>query len=146
MVQQNGVCHMKSVQDIEFEKQVKERKQDLMEKYRAQNVEKGETAASTRIQNTETLRSSDTGEEYSTPLPRRRREERDEIEGRVVVSEVSNGLRSTPAPKSESDSELHNDRQLKRTPSFRLNAGKCQHNWIRFSNVVLHPNIMQKKR
>lgn len=137
MVQQNGVCHMKSIRDIEFEKQVKERKEELVEKYRAQNEEKVKTAASTRIQNAETLRSSDAAEEYHTTVQWRWKEERDEVEGTVRSSHVSNRLRSTPAPKPESDSEL-NDKQLVRTPSFRLNAGECQHNWILFSNVFLH--------
>lgn len=138
MVQQNGVCHMKTVQDTEFEKRVKEGKQEPMESYRAQNVEKRETAASAHIQNTETLRSIDTGEEYSTTLQRRRREERDEMEGRVSVRQVSNGLHSTPAPKPESYLELHDDRQLNRTPSFRLNAGKCQRSWISFLYVLFY--------
>lgn len=142
MVQQHGVCHMKSIQEVEFEKQVKERKQELMELFRAQNVEKSEMAASRSIQHVESVRSIDAGEEYNTTLQRKKKEERDEIEGRVDVSQVSNGLRSTPAPKPESDSELNNDRQLNRTPSFRLNSGKCQHHWLPFSNVVLHHNIM----
>lgn len=125
MVQQNGVCHMKTVQDIEFEKQVTKRKQELIQSYRVPNVEKSETVASRHMQNTETLRSSYTGDDYSTILQRRRKEERDEIEGRVSVGDVSNRLYSTPAPKPESDSTLHDDKQLNRTPSFRLNAGKC---------------------
>ncbi|GLD66334.1 uncharacterized protein AKAME5_001773600 [Lates japonicus] len=121
MVQQNGVYHMKTAQERELEKRVNERKRELMESYRAQKEERRETVASTRITDTETQRSIDRGEEYSATFDRRRRQERDEMEARVGVSQVSNGLHSTPAAERQSYSELHDDRQVKRTPSFRLN-------------------------
>lgn len=126
MVKENGVYYVKTAQERELEKRVKDRKRELMESYRAQKEERRETAASTRVPNTETLRSVDRGEEYSTALERRKREERDVMDGRVDVSQVSNGLHSTPAPERQSYSEPHNGRQVKRTPSFRLNAGKRQ--------------------
>ncbi|XP_040002888.1 uncharacterized protein LOC120800682 [Xiphias gladius] len=119
MVQQNGVYHMKTVQERELEKRVKERKKELLESYRAQKEERRETVASTRITNTETQRSIDRGGEYSIALERRRRQERDEMDGRVGVSQ---GLHSTPVPERKSYSELDDDRQVKRTPSFKLNA------------------------
>ncbi|XP_040891071.1 uncharacterized protein LOC121180027 [Toxotes jaculatrix] len=122
MVQQNGVYHMKTVQERELEKRVKERKRELMESYRAQKEERREAVSSKCIPNTETQRSVDRREEYSTMLENSRRQERDEMEGRVGLSQVSNGLHSAPAPEPQSDSELHDDRLMKRTPSFRLNA------------------------
>ncbi|KAM9363246.1 uncharacterized protein ABDE67_014581 isoform 2-T2 [Symphorus nematophorus] len=122
MVQKNGVYYMKTVQERELEKRVKDRKRELMESFRAQKEERRETVASRHIPNTETLRSVEGGEEYSTILERRRREERDVMEDRMGVSQVSNGLHSTPAPERPSYSEPYNDRQVKRTPSFRLNA------------------------
>uniref|UniRef100_A0A4W6FUJ1 AIG1-type G domain-containing protein n=1 Tax=Lates calcarifer TaxID=8187 RepID=A0A4W6FUJ1_LATCA len=107
MVQQNGVYHMKTAQERELEKRVNDRKRELMESYRAQREERREMVASTRITDTETQRS--------------RRQERDEMEARVGVSQVSNGLHSTPAAERQSYSESHDDREVKRTPSFRLN-------------------------
>ncbi|XP_070775638.1 uncharacterized protein [Enoplosus armatus] len=120
MVQTHGVYYMKTTQERELEKRVKERKRELMESYRAQKEEKRETASS--MHNTETQRSIDRGEEYSAALERRRRQEMEQMEGLVGVSQASNGLHSSPAPEQESYSEPRDDRQVKRTPSFKLNA------------------------
>ncbi|XP_042341897.1 uncharacterized protein LOC121942684 isoform X2 [Plectropomus leopardus] len=119
LVQRSGVYHMKSVQERELDRRVKERKRELMESYRAQK-EKRETFASTHIPNTETRRSLVEGEDYSTALERRGREERDEMDESISVRQRSNGLHSNPA--TEWYSESNEDRQVKRTPSFRLNA------------------------
>ncbi|XP_078137214.1 uncharacterized protein LOC144537391 isoform X2 [Sander vitreus] len=124
MVKENGEYHVKTAQERELEKRVKDRQKELMESYRAQKEERRETVASTHIQSTETRRSIDR-EENSAALERRRRRRRggrDEIEGSVSVSQRSNGLHSTPAPEQQSYSETRDDRQLNRTPSFRLNA------------------------
>lgn len=123
MVRKNGVYTKKSAQEKELDKRMRDRKQELMESYRAQKEERMERTASTHIPNTETQRSNDSGEDYSTTWERRRREERDVMDGRVGVSQVSNGLHSTPAPERQSYSEPHEVTQVKRTPSFRLNAG-----------------------
>ncbi|XP_069024388.1 GTPase IMAP family member 8 [Embiotoca jacksoni] len=119
MVQKNGVYQKKTVQERELERRVKERKQELMENYRAQKESKRRAVVSTSVQNTETL---DIGEECINVLERRRRAEREEIVGKVGVSEVSNGLHSTPAPERQSYSDPCVDKQLNRPPSFRLNA------------------------
>ncbi len=126
MVVQNGVYYMKTAQERELEKRVKERKRELMESYRAQKEERREMIASKHILNTETLRSIDGGNENSITIKRRKNDERDVTEGRVDMSQVSNGLHSTPAPEQQSYSESQADRQVKRTPSFRLSAGKSQ--------------------
>ena len=86
MVEKNGVYCMKTAQERDLEKRVKDRKRELMESFRAQKEERRETAASRHIPNTETLRSVEGGEEYSTILERRRREERDVIEERTGLS------------------------------------------------------------
>lgn len=119
MAQQNGLCPVTTVQDPE--KRVQEAKQELRQRYIAENVE--ETLAQSR--SLVSLRSSDMGDEHGSILQRRRKERRDEVEGRVGVSQVSNGLQSTPAPKPESSSDVEDEGQLNRTPSFRLSAGRC---------------------
>ncbi|XP_035856118.1 uncharacterized protein LOC116040480 isoform X2 [Sander lucioperca] len=118
MVKENGEYYVKTAQERELEKRVKDRKKELMESYRAQKEERRETVASTHIQSTETRRSINR-EENSAALERRKRGGRDES---VSVSQRSNGLHSTPAPEQQSYSETHDDRLLNRTPSFRLNA------------------------
>lgn len=140
MVSKNGVYYMKTAQERDLEKRVKERRRELMESYRAQKEERRETVASTHITNTETKRSIDRGEERSAALESRRREERDVMEGRVGVSQVSNGLHSTPAPEQQSYPEQRDDRSVKRTPSFRLNAGKRQ------ENLALDPIFVSCKK
>uniref|UniRef100_A0A3P8UBW5 AIG1-type G domain-containing protein n=2 Tax=Amphiprion percula TaxID=161767 RepID=A0A3P8UBW5_AMPPE len=127
MVQKNGVYYMKTAQERDLEKRVKDRKRELMESYKAQKEEKRKTFVSTSIPNTEML---DKGEENISYLEskrrreemERRREEREEMERRVNVSQVSNGLHSTPVPEQQSGSESRDIRQANRTPSFRLNA------------------------
>lgn len=123
MAKENGAFYMRTAQERELEKRVKDRKQELMENYRAQKEERRETVASKHITNTKT-QSIDRGEECITFLERRRREERDVMEGIGDVSQVYNGLHSTPAPEQQSYSEPPNGRQVMRTPSYRLNAGK----------------------
>ncbi|XP_034716033.1 uncharacterized protein LOC117936762 [Etheostoma cragini] len=121
MVKENGEYYVKTAQERELDKRVKDRKSELLESYRAQKEERKETVASTHIQRTEIRRGIDR-EEKSAAWEKRRREGRDEIEGNVSVSKRSNGLHSTPAPEQESYSEMHYERQLNRTPTFRLNA------------------------
>lgn len=125
-----------------MEKRVQDRKQEL---YRAQTEERRETVASTQSPNTETRRSVDRGEEHSIALESRRREERAEMDRSVTVSQRSNGLHSTPAPEHQPYSEPQDDRQTRRTPSFRLNAGKCIHFYSHIFSTV-HIDIMLKKK
>lgn len=125
MVKEKGVFSVRTAKEKELEKRVKDIQQEVMENYRVQKEERRETVASSHITNTKTQRSLDRGEEYITSLEGRR-EERDVMEGRLNVSQVSNGLHSTPAPQQHSYSEPHIDRQETRTPGFRLSAGKSQ--------------------
>ncbi|XP_027139432.1 uncharacterized protein LOC104926685 isoform X2 [Larimichthys crocea] len=121
MVKKNGVYLVKTAQERDLEKRVRDRKRELLESYRAQKEERGRET-STHILNTETQSSVERAEECINTSERRRREEResDAMEERVSVRQRSNGLRSTPAPERER--EPPPDREVKRTPSFRLNA------------------------
>ncbi|XP_029355216.1 uncharacterized protein LOC115041684 [Echeneis naucrates] len=122
MVQQNGIYHMKTVQEIELDKRVRERKRELMENFRAQKEERREATTSTRVTTTDVKRSFDQGEAYSASLASRRRQGSNDTEGGVSPSQVSNGLHSSPAPEQQSYSDTRDGSQLIRTPSFRLNA------------------------
>ncbi|KAL6110154.1 uncharacterized protein ACO6RY_19297 [Pungitius sinensis] len=117
MVSKNGVFYMKTVQERELEQRVKDRKRELLESYRAQKEERKEAVASTHIPKTETQRSG----EDRTDSERGRRDQREEMEQSVAVSQRSNGLHSTPAPQQRSSSEPLSDRQPISTPSFSLN-------------------------
>ncbi|XP_058496092.1 uncharacterized protein LOC131466689 isoform X2 [Solea solea] len=120
MVQQNGVYHMKTTQERELEKQVSERRQEIMGSYRSQREEMRDVT-SRRIVTTETQRSIISGDEGGSTSVRRRQETYDR-EGGVSVTQAANGLHSAPSPERQSYSELYDDRQGNRTPSFRLNA------------------------
>ncbi|XP_026158442.1 uncharacterized protein LOC113127816 isoform X2 [Mastacembelus armatus] len=122
MVQQNGVFYKKTAEDREFEKQVKEIKREPTESYRVQKEEERETVGSTHITSTETENSFRRVNHYSIILERKRRQEREKMDERVNVSQVSNRLHSTPAAERQSYSEPQDDSQLTRTPSFKLNT------------------------
>ncbi|XP_078146699.1 uncharacterized protein LOC139922986 isoform X2 [Centroberyx gerrardi] len=129
MVQKNGGCYLKTAEDREMERRVKEREQELREKYRVKMEEQRETTESRHIPNTETQRNREgEREEYgyrsTAALERRREGERDEMEGRVSVNSVANGLHSAPAAESPSHPEPRSDSTLqpKRSSSFKLNA------------------------
>ncbi|KAM7419079.1 hypothetical protein PAMA_016273 [Pampus argenteus] len=122
MVQKHGIfCRQNIIRDRDLEKRVKERKQELMENFRAQKEKKRKLLSSTHVQNTETQMNVEREEQNSIALESRSIKHKDEMEGRVGVSQVSNGLHSTPLPEQQSDSQPHEDWQLNRTPSFRLN-------------------------
>ncbi|PWA32743.1 hypothetical protein CCH79_00012451 [Gambusia affinis] len=118
MVQRNGVFYMKTAQEKELEKRVLERKQELMESFKAQKEEKKKPVVVKSIPDTGVF---GRGEEAISTVERRR-EYKDEVEGRVDETQVSNGLYSSPAPEQPSYSEPQEDTQFTRTPSFRLNA------------------------
>ncbi|KAG7236754.1 hypothetical protein INR49_029522 [Caranx melampygus] len=122
MVQRNGLYYMKTVQETELEKRVRERKQELMESFRAQKEERREMVTSARIANTEKYRGTDIGDEFSATLEKRRRQEKDVVDNRLGGRQASNGLHSSPAPEQQSHSKAQDESQLRRTPSFRLNA------------------------
>ncbi|KAM9314438.1 uncharacterized protein KZ484_024185 [Pholidichthys leucotaenia] len=117
MAQKSGVYNIKSIQERELEKRVQERKRELMENYQAQK-EKRRMHTSTY---TASAQAPDKGEEFSV-FETRRGEIMEEMDGTVRVRHVSNGPYSTPEPEQHSYSESYKEKQLNRTPSFRLNA------------------------
>lgn len=120
MVQRNGVYNKKTDQEKELEKRVLERKQELMESFKAQREEKNKPVV---VKNVPYTNNFDRGEE-SISTRDIRREYKDEIDGKIDETQVFNGLYSSPVPEQPTNSEPEDDRQLTRTPSFRLNAGK----------------------
>ncbi|CAG5938106.1 unnamed protein product [Menidia menidia] len=111
MVLENGPYIIKTDEEKELEKRVKERTHELMESYRAQ---KQETTAS---------RSFDVVDKVEEPvLEKMRGEGRDELERKVGAIQVSNGLSLAPAPEPKSYSQPNAKQLLNRTPSYRLNA------------------------
>lgn len=122
MVDSNGVFHMKTAQERELERRVSDRKRELMESHRAQEEQRKEAS---NLRSIEKQRPAERPVEYSPVLERSRGAERDEMEGRVAVSQVSNGLHSAPALEKQSNPEPRSGvRVLKRTRSFGLNPGK----------------------
>lgn len=119
MVKQNGVFHMKTAQEREMERRVKEKKKELMELHKTQQRDIFSTTPAT---NAITQTSVDGGEQYITSL--NRREERDVMETLADVSHVSNRLYSTPAAEKHSYSEQHYDKNVLSVASNRQNEGK----------------------
>lgn len=116
MVRERGVFHMKTEQERQLEKRVQERKQQLMEEYRAQ---KEQRKASQHLSGADPHRSSDGREELSASMDGGGA--RNGMEDRVAVSPVHN-----PAPPCE--------REVSSKPSPRLNAGKT---WLRALILLL---------
>ncbi|XP_063333326.1 uncharacterized protein LOC134629737 [Pelmatolapia mariae] len=150
MARKNGLYYMKTVQDRELEKRVKEKKEQLMESFWAQKEEKKKTHTSSYTPNAESqeeeyfnaisrerrrrqevkeemvegVKVSQVSNEYVSAIStdsRRTREEMEEMVDGVKVSQVSSSLYSTPALERQPSSELCDNRELKRTPSFKLN-------------------------
>ncbi|TMS23188.1 GTPase IMAP family member 8 [Larimichthys crocea] len=121
MVKKNGVYLVKTAQERDLEKRVRDRKRELLESYRAQKEERGRET-STHILNTETQSSVERAEECINTSERRRREERESDAMEERVRQRSNGLRSTP--EREPYSEPPPDRELRLVLIGRSGAGK----------------------
>lgn len=128
MVERNGLYYMKTVQETELEKRVRERKQELLESFRAQKEERREMEerwiTEVRIANTEKYSSIDRGDEFSAAMGKRRRQERNVVDNRTGGCQAPDGPHFSPAPEQQSYSKAQDESQFRRTPSFRLNAGK----------------------
>lgn len=109
VVKKNGLFFLRKTQERELETQIKEREPEFSESYRVQE-ERRETVASSHTTNSETQRSVYQGKEETASLERTR-EEKDRMNGK-------------PDPEQQAYSELHNVREVMRTPSRRPNAGK----------------------
>ncbi|XP_056136518.1 uncharacterized protein LOC130113027 [Lampris incognitus] len=151
IVQKNGGCYMETTQKREMEKLVKEREQELRERYKVKVAEKQEPPMeSGHITNTETLRNRGGRQEYddTNPLEKRREEEGDKMEESVSVDPRSAGLCSAAASESPSYAELQNDSapQATKSSSFRVNSGGnpipvVSHNSTLLCQWVTSPNI-----
>ncbi|KAM4603385.1 uncharacterized protein ACJ7VT_018105 [Polymixia lowei] len=124
LAQRNGGCYLKTTQQIDLERRVKEREQELRERYRVQMEEKRQPVESRPVADTEAQRDGGEREEhwYDAASDRRREEERRETEERVTVRPKTNGLNSSPAPESQPEAQNGRTLQDKRSSSFRLNA------------------------
>ncbi|KAM3622741.1 uncharacterized protein V6R79_002653 [Siganus canaliculatus] len=122
MVKNNGVYYMRTSEEQALDRQVQERKRDLLESYRAQKKEREEELASTNVLKSATERSFDREDYYSTLLERRRKDDRLVMDRRVDVREVSNGLHSSSASVLQSHPEAQDDVKEKSSPTFRLSA------------------------
>lgn len=124
MVRENGEFHMKTDQERQLEKRVKERKQELMEVYRAQKEQRKESKASQHLGDAKPRRSSDGPEEYTTSTDG----ERNGMEARAGVSRVHNRL------YADQQSASRYEREVTSNPSPRLKPGNT---WRRALHLVL---------
>lgn len=129
MVRESGEFHMKTDQERQLEKRVKERKQELMEVYRAQKEQRKESKASQHLSDAKPHRRSD-GQEYSTSVDG----ERNGMEARAGLSHVHNRLYADHQSASRYDREVTSD------PSPRLKSGNT---WHRALHLILHLNVPQ---
>lgn len=107
---------MKTDEDREMEKRVNERKEELMERYRAQQEQREEAKASQHLSETTAQSRTDGGEEYATFMDRRK--ERNGTEDRVGVSLVSSRLYADQQSASRYGWEETTE------PASRFNSGK----------------------
>ncbi|XP_068177121.1 GTPase IMAP family member 8 [Antennarius striatus] len=115
MVKKNGPYVLKTAQEREMEKRMKELRKSM-----AEPMEMKETITITNMSTTESQRSFRSVEDYSTLLEKRTGEERDVMDKKVEVSQTFNSRNSSVPPKQQSYSEL-DDSQV-RTLSFRMNS------------------------
>lgn len=111
MVKESGAFLMKTEQERELQRRVKERKEELMEMYRAQVEQRQQSRASQRLSDTTPHSRSDGAEEYTTPT------DRNGMEERVGVSHVPSSL------YSDRQSESHYDREVMSKPIPRMESG-----------------------
>lgn len=116
MMKESGVFYMKTDEERELEKKVEERKQELMEIYRAQKEQRIEANAPQHLNETKPWSRSDGVEEYGTSMDRRK--ERNGMEDSVGVSYRHNSL------YSDQQSASHYVREVMTKPSSTLNSGK----------------------
>ncbi|XP_056891506.1 uncharacterized protein LOC130527258 isoform X1 [Takifugu flavidus] len=113
MVRESGEFHMKTDQERQLEKRVKERKQELMEEYRAQKEQRKESKASQHLGDAKPRSSSDGPEERTTSMDR----ERNGMEAGAGLSHVHNRL------YADHQSASPYEREVTSSPSPRLKSG-----------------------
>lgn len=116
MMKESGVFYVKTDEDRELERRVKERKEELMEIYRAQQEQRKEAEAAQHLNETKPQSRTDGVEEYATFTDRRT--ERKRVEDRVGVNLTNSRL------YADQQSASHYVREVMSEPSSRFNSGK----------------------
>lgn len=93
MVRESGEFHMKTDQERQLERRVKERKEELMEVYRAQKEQRKESKAAQPLGDAKAHRSSDGPEEYPTSTDGGR----NGVEATAGLSHAHNRLHADPS-------------------------------------------------
>lgn len=137
MMKESGVFYMKTDEERELEKKVEERKQELMEIYRAQKEQKKEAKAPQHLNETKPWSRSDAVEEYATF--RDRRKERNGMEDSVGVSHRHNSL------YSDQQSASHYVREVTTKPSSTQNSGKPWRHFLHLIFILEVPQPGKKK-
>lgn len=119
MMKQNGVFHRKTAQDLEMERRVKERTQQLMEHYKTRQRE---IVSSANVSDAKLHTSADRGEELAAPSPLSGREGRTET--MTDVSQVSSSLYSVPSAEKRWYSEEFEEKKVLSAASSRENKGE----------------------
>ncbi|XP_033831947.1 uncharacterized protein LOC117379355 [Periophthalmus magnuspinnatus] len=94
VVQRNGIHALKTAEERELDKRIQERKRELMENYRAQREARRQSF------NTEFGTNAET-KSFTSRVSERGSGGRDDVEGRVEIRQVSNGLRSSQTQEQE---------------------------------------------
>lgn len=117
MVRERGEFRMKTDQERQLEKRVNERKQELMEVYRAQKEQRKESKAPQHLGDAKPHRGSDAPEEYTTSMDT----ERNGMEARAGLSHVHSRLSTNPRSASRYEREVTSN------PSPSLKSGNTWH-------------------
>lgn len=117
MVKRNGVFHRKTAQELEMERRVKERTEQLMEHYKTRQREIVSSVSDAKLHT-----SADRGEELAAPLPLSGREGRTKT--MTDVSQESNSLYSVPSAEKRWYSEEFEEKKVLSAASSRENKGE----------------------
>lgn len=130
MVRESGEFRMKTDQERQLEKRVRERKQELMEEYRARKEQRKESKASQHLGDAKPHRSSDGPEECTTSMDG----ERNGMEAGAGLSQVHNRL------YADLQSASRYEREVTSNPSPSLKSGNT---WHRALHLSLHLKVPQ---
>lgn len=133
MVRESGEFHMKTDQERQLEKRVKERKQELMEEYRAQKEQRKESKASQLLGEAKQQRSSDAPEEFSTSMDG----ERNGMEARAGLSHVHDRL------YADHQSASRYEREVTSSPGPRRKSGNTRRRALHLILLLKVPHADQ---
>lgn len=138
MVKESGVFYMKTDQEQEQEKRVKERTRELMEKYQAEQEQRNEAKASQQLSEAKAQSRSDGVGEYATSMNRRK--ESNGMEDGVEASHAHNRLCSDQRSASQSVGWVTAE------PTSRLNSGKTWHHFLHLIFVLEVPKLGKENK